>query len=139
MSLYLFLRHSPRRKLAIRQTSLSTPPTEMSPAPSIDISLLGAPTTTTNNNSDINDFSFTPGTNNDVSFSDSSAMILAEARATFARMERESEVRDIKRLDIKYSLSIVDILYNRHLTEAPSVPITFLTVLNNLHIKDTSV
>ncbi|XP_011403326.1 PREDICTED: oral-facial-digital syndrome 1 protein homolog [Amphimedon queenslandica] len=84
-------KHSPRRKLTTRQTSLSTPPTEMmSPAPSIDISLFGAPTNN-NNDNDINDFSITPNTNNDISFSDSSAMILAEARATFARMEKESE------------------------------------------------
>ena len=55
----------------------------MSPAPSIDVSLLGSFNQTTAND-----------TNNDVSFSDSSAMILSEARATFARMEKESEVRE---------------------------------------------
>ena len=55
----------------------------MSPAPSIDVSLLGSFNQTTAND-----------TNNDVSFSDSSAMILSEARATFARMEKESEVSE---------------------------------------------
>lgn len=57
----------------------------MSPAPSIDVSLLGSFNQTTAND-----------TNNDVSFSDSSAMILSEARATFARMEKESEVSERK-------------------------------------------